>query len=247
MYVQITAHDIMLDGRPVRLSFTNDVTEKLKAEESLRKSEANLQTIMRTTDTAYGLFNTNMEVVTYNQMAGKFVEEQYHHMPQKGDSLFSAFLPADKLARLKDFASEVLSGNSLHYEINYPQDDGSARWFFVRWFPILSDSKEILGMMVALDDITERKNAEEDLKNAYGRIQEHINSIKAMAWKQSHVMRSPLANLKALAGILKDDPADPFTLEHFMYELNRLDAIIHEMAQDASDNVMDSPIQDASV
>ena len=87
---------------------------------------------------------------------------------------------------------------------------------------------------MALYNITERKSAEQDLKSAYERIQSHINSIKQMAWKQSHLVRSPLANLKALADMLKIHPEDKEALKHFHAELNRLDDIIHEMAKEAS-------------
>ena len=80
----------------------------------------------------------------------------------------------------------------------------------------------------------ERKNAEQNLKAAYERIQDHINSIKDMAWKQSHLIRSPLANLKGLSAILKDDPSDGEVLAHIQNELDRMDTIIIEMAADAS-------------
>ena len=91
--------------------------------------------------------------------------------------------------------------------------------------------------MMALYDITQRKAAEQDLKNAYKSIQDHINSIKDMAWKQSHLIRSPLANLKRLTGLLKDDPTEPGIFEHIEKELERMDAIIIEMAKDASGHV----------
>ena len=84
--------------------------------------------------------------------------------------------------------------------------------------------------------ISERKNAEQNLKNAYERIQGHINSIKNMAWKQSHLIRSPLANLKGLASMLEDNPSDTEVFNHIQNELNRMDAIIIEMADDASDH-----------
>ena len=214
---------------------TNDVTEKLKAEELLQKSEANLQAILRTTDTAYALFDKDLKVLEFNQKAIQFVKEQYDHVVEKGDRL-NDYFPPDRFPEFISLAKGVLSGSNISYEVDYPQPDGSAFWFHVRLFPITNDNKEILGMMMALNDITERKNAEHDLKNAYGRIQSHINSIKGMAWKQSHLMRSPLANLKALAQMLKDDSTDIQVLDHFQTELDRLDAIIHEMAEDASDN-----------
>ncbi|MDB5137860.1 MAG: domain S-box protein [Mucilaginibacter sp.] len=235
MFVQIISHDIIFDGKSVRLSLTKDVSEKLEAEELLRKSEANLQTILKTTDTAYALFDLDLKVLAFNQKAIEFVEEQFKHTPEKGDRLADLF-PAARLPQFMVYTKEIFKGNNINYEIDYQQANGSILWYDVRLSPLTNDNKEILGMLMALYDITERKNAEEDLKRAYERIQSHINSIKDMAWKQSHLIRSPLANLKALATMIKDHPADAEVLEHFQTELDRMDAIIHEMADDASDH-----------
>ena len=233
IFVQIISNDIIFEGRPVRLSLTNDISEKLKAEDSLRQSEANLQTILSTTDTAYASFDRDLRMLAFNPRAAEFIQEQYHHPPQKGDRL-PDFLPADRVTKLSDLVQDVLTGSHIHYEVDYSQADGSVRWYDVKLSPLTGGSDEILGMLVALYDITERKNAEQDLQNAYERIQDHIDSIKGMAWKQSHLVRSPLANLKALAEMLKLHPGDLQVIEHFQTELNRLDAVIHEMAKEAA-------------
>jgi hypothetical protein len=47
-------------------------------------------------------------------------------------------------------------------------------------------------------------------------------------------MRSPIANLKGLAAMLKDDPGDATALAYIMVELDRLDTVIIEMANDAA-------------
>ncbi len=235
IYIQLISHDIIYDGRPVRLSLTNNITERLKAEESLQKSEANLQTILKTTDTAYALFDQELKVLTFNHKAAEFVKAQLNKIPEKGDNLTDYF-PEDKFPRLNKFAHEALQGHNVNYEIDYPQPDGSVLWYYVRLFPITNDNKEILGMLMGLYDITERKNAEQDLKSAYERIQNHIDSIKDMAWKQSHLIRSPLANLKGLTYILKTDNSDIAVLEHIQTELDRMDAIIIQMAEEASNH-----------
>jgi len=235
MFVEIVAYDIIFEGRPVRLSLTNDVTEKLKAEESLKKSEANLQTILNTTDTVYALFDTDLKVLAFNQKAVDFVKKQYGRGIEKGD-LLSDHFPEDRFPEFTGFTKEVLQGKDINYEVDYVQPDGSVFWYYIRLFPITNDHKEILGMMMALYDITERKNAEENLKNAYDRIQSHINSIKDMAWKQSHLIRSPLANLKGLAAMLKDDPMEATLFEHIQTELDRMDTILIKMADEASDH-----------
>jgi PAS domain S-box-containing protein len=235
MFVQIIANDIIFEGRPVRLSLSNDITERLKAEQSLQKSEANLKTIFKTTDTAYALFDLELKVLAFNQKAIEFVEEQYHHILQKGDRL-SDFFPPERLPQFLGFLKEVLNGNHISYEADYPRADGTMYWYNVKLSPLTNDKDEVLGMLMALYDITEMKNAEQDLKSAYERIQDHMDSIKEMAWKQSHLVRSPLANLKALAEMLKAHPGDSQALEHFQTELNRLDDIIHEMAREASEH-----------
>lgn len=238
MMVQIIAHDITFEGRPVRLSLTNDITEKIAAEEALQKSEANLRAILNTTDTAYALFDKDLRVLTFNQKAIEFVKSQYNHIPEKNDRLADYF-PRQRFPEFSKFANAALQGNNINYEIDYPQPDGSVFWYYVRLFPITGENKQVLGMLMALYDITERKNAEQDLKTAYEHIQNHINSIKEMAWKQSHLIRGPLANLKGLAAMLDEDKADPKVIDHIQSELDRMDSIIIEMAEDASENYND--------
>jgi len=231
IFVRLTTHDIVIDGTPVRLSQTNDITEQFKAEELLRKSEANLKAILNTTDTAYGLFAKDLKSLMFNPKAIQFIKEQYGHNPESNSHL-SDYFPPGNFPQLHKFTNKVLIGENINFEVNFPQKDGSTLWYYVRLFPIISDNTDILGVLMALYDITERKDAEQNLKTAYKHIQSHINSIKDMAWKQSHLIRSPLANLKGLITMLKTDP-DPDILQHIKTELDRMDSIILEMAEDA--------------
>ena len=233
MFIQVVANDIVFDGRTVRLSLTNDITEKLQAEDSLRKSEANLQTILSTTDIAYASFDKDFKLIAFNPTAFDFIREQYNHIPKEGDFM-GDFIPAYHWPKLRNMANQVLTGDHINQEVEYPQGDGSTQWYDVKLSPLTDGGDQILGMLVALYNITERKNAEHDLQSAYVRIQDHADSIKGMAWKQSHLIRSPLANLKALSEMLHAHPMDAEIFKHFQTELNRLDDIIHEMAREAA-------------
>ena len=235
MFVHIIGHDIIFEGRSVRLSLITDITEKLKAEEELQKSQANLKAIMDTTDTAYALLDKKLRIIAYNHMAVKFGMSQYNHIPARGDQL-TDLLQKERLPKFVKNADEALKGKNISYEINYPQTDGSVFWYDVKLFPITNDKQEVFGLMMSLLDITERKNAEESLRAAYNLIQDHISSIKDMAWKQSHLIRSPLANLKGLAALLKDDPSNSEILGFINIELERLDTVIIDMAEEASNH-----------
>lgn len=228
MFVHIIAHDIVFEGRPVRLSFTNDITERLKAEELLQKSEANMQTIFRTTNIIFATLSKDLEILAFNPKAAEFVDLHYKRTLEKGQRM-TDYMSPERAPQVMSLINRVLNGKSVSYEINY-----RGHWYTVNFSPIVNDQKEILGMLLTMDEITARKNVEQNLKDAYDQIQSQINSIKDMAWKQSHLIRSPLANLKALTAILHEDPADRTTLDHIQNELDRMDTIIIEMAEEAS-------------
>jgi PAS domain S-box-containing protein len=242
---------VIIDGEPSIIGSMMDVTERRNAEEVLKRSEANLKTIMDTTDTGYILLDKELSVMAYNQVANKFLNEQFQLSADHPDHPAVPFpkpgypqhlinrideFRGDRLKAFIDNANRVLQGEHINYEIDYLQPDGSTCWYYIRLSPITKDDNEIFGLLLEQSDISERKNAEENLKAAYSRIQEHIASIKEMAWKQSHLIRGPLANLKGLTQILRDNSSDVEALAYLSKELQRLDDVLIEMADKASLN-----------
>lgn len=233
--VEFSGGRVVIDGEPTIIGTMIDITDRWKAEELLKQSQANLQTILDTADIAYALFDRDLRATAFNEKAVKFASEQYHHQ-LKTDEPLTDYFPPDKIPEFSERVGEVLNGITVSRELEFPQADGSNVWYFVRLFPVTNEDKEVFGVMFALANITERKIAEDNLHTAYRRIQKHINSIKDMAWKQSHLIRSPLANLKGLVGLLQEDPSDTIVLKKINSELDRLDKIIIEMAEDAADH-----------
>lgn len=240
--VNIIAQDIMFEGRFVRLSSTSDVTEKLMAEKSLKASEANLQTILNNTDTAYALLNADLEVVEYNNKALIFAQNEFNF--EAGDSMrIFDMMPDSRRSQFVAYTDEVFKGNTISYEVNYATTHDSQQWYHVRMFPIADKDEKILGLVLAITDITNRKEAEHDLNEAYQSIRSHINKILEMTWKQSHLIRSPLANLKGLVPMLRSDPSDQEVLKYLEIELERMDEILWEMAEGTSMINIDNKIK----
>lgn len=228
--VNIIAQDITFEGQFVRLSSTNDVTEKIKAEESLKASEANLQTILGNTDTAYALLNADLDLVEYNKLALVLAKSEFNFEPGSNAKIYD-LMPDDRRLQFLEYTRDVFKGNAISYEVSYPQANDSHLWYFVRMFPIADKDNKILGLVLAITDITERKEAEQDLQKAYQSIQSHIAKIREMTWKQSHLIRSPLANLMGLFPMLRTNPSDSQVLGYIETELERMDEILWEMAE----------------
>ena len=237
IYVQVIAHDIMFEGKQVRLGLYNDLTEKLKAEREHQKTEANLQTILNTTDTAYALLDRNLTVLEYNEKALTFAKNEFNFDPEDSSKLFD-HLPENRRSRFFQYIDDVLKGETISYEVSYPQHEEMNIWYYVRMFPISNKENQILGLVLAITDITERKDAEQSLQSAYERIKGNIQLIREMVWKQSHILRSPLANLKGLTTILQSNPADEEVMRYIKIELERMDTVFSEMAEDSSKDEM---------
>ncbi len=231
MYVHIIAHDIVFEGRKVRLSLTTDVTERLKAQENLQKSEANLRAIMDTTDTAYVLLDTQLNVVTFNYVAVRLLNVQLSNFPKEGGSIVD-LIPPERLPQFRRYSEDVLKGKNISYEVNYLLADSSIGFFSVRMFPIKNAENEIFGMLVEVSDITE-------IKKYTNAIEEQNKMFKEIAWLQSHIVRAPLARMMGIANLIKDNDLDieenKEFLQHLSTSADELDTIIKDITAKANE------------
>lgn len=133
-------------------------------------------------------------------------------------------------------ADEVLKDENRtgRIERRYVCKGGAVVWISVNIATVTNKKGGPVYFVSQFEDITERKKAEVCLKIAYSEIKKHVNNIEDIAWKQSHLIRSPLANLKGLTAILLANPTDHEILPHIKTELDRLDKVIIEMAEDAA-------------
>ena len=147
-----------------RLIVLRDITKRKRAEFALIESEEKLRQIASSLREAVWLRDTRTLAVLYVNPAyesiwGRTCESLY----QNPTSFLDAVHPEDK-ERLMEAIKKQYQGIPFDQEYRIIRPDGSLRWIWGRTFPIKNEVGETYRVAAVAEDITERKQAEETLR-----------------------------------------------------------------------------------
>lgn len=192
-------------GRQIKITGTaQDITERKHAAELLQKSEANLRSIFENTETVYVLLDMKLNIVSFNQPAYKFSLKHLNKEIVEGTYAVSYFSESSQ-ALVRKSLKEALHGNNLKYEVNYNEPDGVEKWYYAHFHPVWSNNKEMLGVIMSLRDITDRKTSEIQEKKITSELIRRNKDLEQFAYIISHNLRAPVANIIGISDALNDD------------------------------------------
>ena len=98
----------------------------------------------------------------------------------------------------------LLIPDGLQAERWYTDRDGKERYIFFDAAPIRNSQGETIAAVETLQDITDRKLAEEKLQKVASDLKERNEEVKSFAYIVSHDLRAPLVNLKGFSSELSN-------------------------------------------
>lgn len=174
--VDITSHSLIYEGKNAQLALCQDVTERIKAEEVIRKSEEKFRLLAdNVTDVIWILgldFRYKYITPSVTTLRGYEPEELI------GCSLMDLLSPESRERVLEEYGEELQAeeeGNSdpnrsVTLELEQQCKDGSTIWTEVR-VRFLRDSEGVAqGLVGVTRDISEKKRAEEALRESEERF-----------------------------------------------------------------------------
>jgi PAS domain S-box-containing protein len=252
--VEITNSYLEFQGDEFAFSFVLDITERHRAEQALRESEEKLRQIASSLREAIWLRDAQTRQLLYvnpafEELTGRTCESFYENR----DIVIDAIHPDDKEWVIKAL-DQRFGGVPFDGEHRIIHPDGSVRWVSSRSFPVRNEAGEVYRWASIMEDITERKQAQEELKQyrdrleelveqrthelekAHGELlrQERLAALGKLIATVSHEIRNPLATIRASAFAVDRKTRDKElgverALDRIQRNITRCDNIIAEL------------------
>ncbi len=168
--VLISAELIRLGGDTCILSITQDVTERKRAEEALRRSEAQLKEAQRVAQVGSWSWEIDSGVITWSDELYRIAGLDPGQGPPRYEEFSKLYTP-ESWQRLERAVQETLrTGVPYEVEAERVRPDGSRRWVQVRGTALRDGGGRIVALHGTSQDVTERKRTEEALRQSEERF-----------------------------------------------------------------------------
>ncbi|MBI2909367.1 MAG: PAS domain S-box protein [Chloroflexi bacterium] len=167
-FVRVFSRLIFEGGQPAGLTgVLTDITQRKKAEEGLRSLEQRYRTIVETANEAIWMLDTDYRISYVNPKMTELLGYSPEEMVGESNLLF---IHPEMRKRILEYRTERLQGHTGTYENRLLRKDGGVVATLSSVSPFFDDARRFLGVVAIHTDITERKRAEEALRESEERF-----------------------------------------------------------------------------
>ncbi len=191
-----------------------DITERKRAEEALHRSESRYRSLVTATAQIVWTTNPDGEVVDDMPMWRAYTGMSRQEIA--GAGWLESLHPDDRSRTEQVWGKAWRNREPYDTEYRMRNRDGEYRTFSVRGVPVLEDDGTVREWVGTCTDITQRKQAEEQVyllneqleqrvKERTAQLQAANKELEAFTYSVSHDLRAPLRHISGFSKILSEE------------------------------------------
>src|SRR5918995_2314923 len=244
--VEVGVGAIEYGGQCMIFASARDISERKRAEEALKESEAKYRTLVEQIPAVtyieeldFGEPEWNMIYVSPQvQALLGYSPEEYMSKPKIWEELLHS---DDRERVLAEDARTERSGMPFRVEYRIFTRNGDVAWIRDEAVLVRDEEGRPLFWQGVMYDITDQKRTEEEVRRLNEELEQRVrrrtaqleafnSELEAFSYSISHDLRSPLRAINGFSQILMEDYEDKLDVEGKSY-LRRLSAASHRMGQ----------------
>lgn len=202
------ASAVLLHGRWHATAIIRDITERKRIEEKLRQTMAGMEVILENAGIGIALVRNEQ----FEWMNRKFMEAVGYTRNEaeklKVGEIFAD--PAGFEEARKTHFPRLKKGETVQFELLTRRKDGALFWGR-RVVKAIDPSDLSKGVIVILEDVTERRQKEEELRTAKLKAEEATKLKDKFVSLVAHDLRSPFASIMGFLRLMMSDAGEPLT------------------------------------
>ena len=216
------------EGEDYLSAFVTDISERKRSQLALQESELRFSQIFQENVTPMVLIDPYTgSIVDANPSASSYYGYEIEELKSK-NLLDINYTFITNPEEMKNATQQVLGSGKGKFLFNHKLKSGELRSVEVFCSKIKVDNRELVHEII--QDVTDRNNF-------YNAVVKQNETLREIAWIQSHIVRAPLAKIMGLVQLLQDekDGGDDYTFDFILGAIlnaaNELDKVVLDISE----------------